>query len=183
VKKILAGIADLIGRDIVIRVERKRIDKGYMDGFAVGMSDDLLLLHLVEGSTLMLNGYAALRLRDISFWRVDETFVTRALRLLERRPSAPDGIDLADWPALIASAQRLYPLLMIEMEKKIPGCGYIGRLIKQTKRHIVLNEVNPEGHWEAKKTWFPRSDITQVEFGDGYTETLATLVAHETAAY
>jgi len=182
VKKSLAGIADLIGKDSVIRVERKRIDKGYVDGFVVGMSDGLLLLHVVEGSTLLLNGYAALRLRDISFWRADETFVTRALRLLDRRLLVPDGIDLADWSVLIASAQRLYPLLMIEMEKKIPGCGYIGRLIKQTKRHVVLKEVNPEGHWEAKKTWFPLSDITQVGFGDGYTETLAAWVAHETAA-
>lgn len=181
-KKSLSGLADLVGQDVIIRVERKGIDEHRIDGFVVAVSDGLMLLHLVEGNTLLLNGYSALRLRDISSWRTDETFVPRALRLLERRPALPDGVSLTDWPSLIASAQQQFPLVMIETEKKTPGCGYIGLLVKQTKRHAVLKEVSPKGLWEENETTFASRDITQVKFGDGYIQSLAALVAHEAAA-
>ena len=181
-KKCLLGLAALIGQTEIVRVERKGIDENHVDGFVIAISDSLLLLHLVDGSTLQLVGYSALRLRDISSWRADETFIARALRLFERRPVPPDGVSLADWPSLIASAQQREPLVMIETEKKAPGCGYIGLLVRQTKRYAVLKEVSPNGRWEEEETKFAFSDITQVEFGDGYTRTLAALVAHEAAA-
>lgn len=178
-KKSLLGLADLIGQTEIVRVKRKGIDENHIDGFVIAISDSLLLLHLVDGNTLQLDGYSALRLRDISSWRMDETFIARALRLLERWPAPPDGVSLADWPSLIASTQQREPLVMIKTEKKAPGCGYIGLLVRQTKRHAVLKEVSPSGCWREEETKFAFSDITQVMFGDGYTQTLAVLVAHE----
>lgn len=177
-KKRLAGLRDFIGQDTVVRVERKRFDEENLDGFVVGMSDVLLLLQPVEGDTLLLNGYSVVRLRDVSSWRVDPTFVTRALRLLGRKPVVPEGIGLSDWPLLLASAQQKYPFLMIETEMKAPGCGFIGRVMKQTTRRIHLEEVDPRGYW-AGVTKFACKDITQVGFDDGYTTALAALVAAE----
>src|SRR5437016_3388372 len=79
VKKGVAEIADFVGQDVVVRVDRKPIDENLLDGFVVGISDKLLLLHVVDGSTLLLNGYSTVRLSDIRAFRVDETFISRAL--------------------------------------------------------------------------------------------------------
>lgn len=92
-----------------------------------------------------------------------------------------NDIDLTEWSTLIASAQMCYTLVMIEMEQKEPGCAFIGKVAKQTARYVSLKKVNPQGEWDEKEK-FPFKNITQVEFGDGYTGALAHLVAHEEAA-
>src|SRR5207244_3608196 len=110
----------------------------------------------------------------------DESFISRALRLFGREPVIPVGIDLSDWAGLLTSVQRRYPLLMIETEKKEPGCGFIGRVVKQTARRMVLETVNTQGRW-ADKQKFAFKDITQVVFDDGYVNALADLIMHEAA--
>ena len=175
-RKCVAGIADFMGQNAIIRVDRKPVDEHLLDGFVVGMSDKLLLLHVVDGSTLLLNGYSAIRLSDIHSYHVDETFVTRALRLLDRKPIVPEGIDLSGWAELLASVQRKYPLVLIETEKKEPGCGFIGRVAKQTTRYAALEKINTKGQWDETEQ-FAFKDITQVEFDDGYVNALAHLVA------
>ncbi len=177
-KKHLAGLAKFVGQDIVIRVDRKPVDKNLLDGFVVGVGEKLLLLHLVDGSTLQLNGYSAIRLSDVRSYRVDETFVTRALRLLDRKPVAPAGVNLTGWGELIASLQHHNPAVTIETEKKAPGCCFIGRAIKLTKRYVALKKINPEGQWDETER-FTFKDITQVEFDDGYTAALTYLVEYE----
>lgn len=180
-KKKLYGLTELIGQDVVVRIDRKPLDKDSLDGFVVGVSGKLLLLHLVEGNNLYLHGYAAVRLEDIRSYRVDTTFVTRALRLLDRKPIVPTNIDLTDWESLLDSLKNRYPLLMIEMEQKRPGVGFVGQIARQTPRSVRLEEVNPHGEW-GKIERFAYKDITQVTFDNGYVNALAQLVEHEAAA-
>ena len=177
-KKCLIGITDYIGKDIIIRIDRKTIDARYPEGFVVGLSDRLLLLQEIDSTSLVPDGYLVLRLSDISAYRVDTTFITRALRLLNRKPILPPEIDLTDWANLLTSVQRQYPLLMIETEKIAPKCGFIGRIIHQTARYVELEEVDMQGEWDEKEQ-FAFKDITQVAFGNGYISALAYLIAHK----
>jgi hypothetical protein len=178
-KKRLDGLAEMFGQDRVVRIARTRIDEFDILGFVVGLSDDLLLLQVIDGNTLFFSGYSVIRLRDITSWRFDNTFVDRSLRLLDRIPVVPDAIQLADWPSLISSAKRRSPLIMIEMEKKVPGKLWVGRVARQTKRSVAMIDVDPDGHWAPRQTKSPYSDITRVQFGDAYSEALAMLVEHE----
>src|SRR5258708_6029087 len=173
-KKKLAGLADFVGEDIVIRVDRKPIDKHLLEGFVVGVSERLLLLHLVDGNTLLLGGYAAVRLSDIRSYRVDESFVTRALLLMDTKPAVPDSVDLTDWASLLASLKNRFPLLMIEMEQKEPGCGFVGQVARQTSRYVTLEEVDTQGMW-AESERFAYKNITQVGVDNGYFNALARL--------
>ena len=180
-KKKLIGITDLIGQDIVVRIDRRPIDKYPLEGFVVGVSGKLLLLHLVDGNTLLVSGYAVVRLSDIRSYRVDKTFVTRALRLIERRPVVPDGVDLTDWESVLTSLKNRFSLLMIEMEKKEPGCGFVGQIARQTPRYVKLEKVDTKGRW-TKMERFAYKDITQIGFDNGYINALVHLVEHEAAA-
>lgn len=180
-KKKLIGITDLIGQDIVVCIDRKPMDKQPLEGFVVGVSGRLLLLHLVDGNTLLLSGYAVVRLSDIRSYRVDKTFVTRALRLMERTPVVPDGVDLTDWESVLASLKNRCPLLLIAMEKKEPGCGFVGQVARQTSRYVKLEEIDTKGRWTRLER-FAYKDITQIEFDTGYINALAHLVEYEAAA-
>ena len=175
-KKKLVGIADFVEQDVVVRLDRKPIDEFGLDGFVVGISEKLLCLHIVDGKTLMLNGYSIVRLSDIRSYKVDETaFIDRALRLLGRVPIAPDGFDLSGWGALLASVQLKYPLVAISTEKDAPRCLFIGSLVKHTKRSVVIEAVDVSGHWDGRQE-FAYKDITMVDLGDGYVSALAAVM-------
>jgi hypothetical protein len=178
-KKKLAGIAELVGQDVMVRLNRKPIDNFSLDGFVVGFSDKLLCLHVVDGKTLMLNGYSIVRLSDIHSYRVDEAaFIDRALRLLGRVPIAPDGFDLSGWGLLLSSVQPRYSLVSISTEKDASRCLFIGRLVKHTKRSVVIEAVDVGGHWEGQQE-FAYKDITMLDLGDGYVNALAAVMADE----
>ena len=178
-KKKLAGIADLVGQDVVVRLDRKPIDNFGLDGFVVSVSEKLLCLHVVDGKTLMLNGYSIVRLSDIRSYQVDEAaFIDRALRLLGRVPIAPDGFDLSGWGPLLSSVQLKYSLVSISTEKDAPGCLFIGRLVKTSRRSVVIEAVDVGGRWEGRQK-FAYKDITMLDLGDGYVNALAAVMAHE----
>jgi hypothetical protein len=178
VKDILKGLAKTVGQDILAQLDRKPIDDYLLNGFIVGMSDRLVLLHVVDGSTLILNGYAAVRLADIKRFSADDAFVYRALRLLDQKPVIPSGINLSDWRSLLTSANEKYPLIMIECEKKEPGCGLIGRVEKLTAREVRLKKIDSQARWIETES-FQLRDITQVTFDNGYINALSLVAAHE----
>lgn len=178
-KKRLAGMADLVGQDSVVRLDRKPLDKFSLDGFVVGLSRKLLCLHVIDGRTLLSNGYAVVRLPDIHSYCVDEkAFIDRALRLLGRMPASLDAADLSGWRSLLKSVQPQYPFVTIRMEKGAPGCAFIGKMVKHSARSVVIEAVSVSGHWEGRQE-FAYKDITMVELGDGYVNSLAALMTHE----
>ena len=181
-KRRLAGLADFVGQDIVVRIDRKPLDKFSLDGLVIGMSGRLLCLHVVDDKTLMMNGYAVVRLSDIRSFQVDETaFIDRALRLLRRTPIVPEAIDLSSWGPLLTWVQSQYPLVTICTEQDAPGCAFIGKLVSHSARSVVVEAVSVSGHWDGQQE-FAFKEITMVEFGDGYVNALTALIAHETSS-
>lgn len=174
-KKEIAELKQFVGEEIVVRVDRQPLDHYPIHGFVVGISAKLLLIQVIDGSTLQLNGYSALRICDIRSWSIDKTFVYQALRLLGRHPVVPTDIELLNWSELLTYAQRKYGLVLIESENKKYGCGYIGSVVKQTTHCITLKQVNTEGQWDKTRK-FAFKDITQVTFDDGYTQALSFLL-------
>ncbi len=177
-KKSLAGIADFVGSDTVVYLNRKPIDEFSLDGFVVGVSEKLLCLHIVDGKTLMLNGYAIVRLSDIRSYRTDEaSFISRALRLLGRKPVIPNAFDLSGWGTLLSSVQPHYPLVMISTEKDVPRCVFIGKLREHSARSVVIEAVGVDGHWDGRQE-FAYKDITMIDLGDGYVNALAAVMTN-----
>ena len=168
----------LIGQDTPIRVERKRIDKFGMDGFVVGLSDNILLLHRIHGNSLQLDGYRALRLKDITEWSIDVSFIPRALRLLGRSPIVLNDVPLDNWPGLVVWVLNNYDLVHIEREKERPDSLYIGKLGVIKKQSLMLREIGTDAVWDDEPTKHSWRSITQVGFGGGYSEALAALSKH-----
>lgn len=180
-KKRLKGLSEAFTNGRLVRVNRKRIDEHELNGYVVGLSDDLLLMHEVDGSTLLLNGYETVRLKDVQSFREDASFVASYLPRRNIRPVVPKEIDLTGWPSLIASVARQNSLFMIETEEAEPGVGFIGRIEKLTTRILRLKKVDPKGIWITSED-FKMKDITKVSFADGYIQALEWLVAYDERA-
>ncbi len=154
---------------------RKSIEKYQIQGFVVGSSNKLLLLHVIEGNNLHLRGYCAIPLSDITSFKADKTFITRALQLQGKKPIVPAGIDLTDRRELLESAQQKYPLLNVHTEKIAPDRCFIGRIVKQKTRCITLQTINMKGQWASERR-FAFKDITRLEFDTGYVNALSDVI-------
>ena len=163
-------------RQLVI-LRRKSIDDNRLDGYIVGLSKKWVLLHLVDGSVLTLNGYCAVRLKDISSFKVGAGFVDEYLQLREQYPVEAPQIDVCGLLSLLRSVSKSFSLFMIEREKVEPGIGFIGVVEKLTKRNLWLEKLDSKARWIGSEK-FGLKDVTLVSFGDGYTEALAWMDVH-----
>lgn len=176
-KKVLTRLMD---RGRFVTLDRKPLDPFKLEGFIVGVSNRLVMLHVVDGSTLDFNGYAAVRLRDLQSVATKPSFVPRALKLLGRHAVRPHGLDLTGWPELLATAAEQFPLIWLALEKQHPGCGYPGKLKKLTKRSVHLRYADPQARWDGIEK-YALQHITQVNLGDGYVNGLWAVLEHSKA--
>ena len=175
-------LAPFLHTNTLLGIRRDAIDDHELSGFLVGLSDDLLLLHLINGSTLDFNGYVALRVSDLTACASDKGFIGRAFAVLNRVPASPPfAANLDNMGAFLASVQAQYPLVLLEAEEAEPGHLFIGRIVWQTAQTVHLYKVNYEGVWDEEED-FELSDVTQAAAGDLYVEALAALLAHENRA-
>lgn len=169
--KHFAALAALRGTEEMVRIEHKLPSSKHSTGYPVGVSEKLLLLHVLEPDTFRLNGYLAVRLKDIISCNTDDTWVSRGARLIGCKPVVPDSVDMTDRPALVSSIQRTYPILMLETEEKEPDIAFAGEVIRQTKQYVTLKHINRQGLWTGEENFFFK-DITRLIFGDGYVSVL-----------
>ncbi len=160
----------------LIQIYRPAVDPYELLGYAVGLSDRLLMIQAVDGDCLALNGYTVVRRSQVKRWSADSSFVGRAHRLLGREPAEPEGIDLETWERLLASARDRYPLVSLELEKATPGTLYIGTILSLDLRAVTLRTVDTKAEWIEPES-FPLRDLTRVAFGDGYSLALAAVMA------
>jgi len=177
-KKRFEPLKDLIGTNTPIQVRRKGIDEHSLDGFVVGLSEKLLLLHVINGDDLLLNGYSAIRIQDITSWKIDEGFVTCAMRHYGREPVVPTQIDCDNWSVLLASGQKAYTFVSIETARNESGCCFIGPITKQKSRSITLRHATSKAVWGDEEK-FRLRDITKVDLDNGYVNALIEVMREE----
>ena len=166
------------GREALIGVTRG-FDGRTWRGFVAGLDGDWVLMHVLSGPTMRLNGYVALRVADLTEIEDDETFAPLALRLAGERPRPQLDLLLLDLPGLLSSATPLFPLLAIFREKTPTGGCYIGKIADLGRKKFALRVVNRGGEWVDEPYKFRYKDVTRIDLGDGYLDAL-WLVARRT---
>lgn len=154
---------------------KTRFDDLTTTGFAVASSDSLILFHRLDTDTFRLNGYTVLRQKDIRLYRVFDTVESwqfRAVSHFHLKPVRPTGISVASLPALVKSVSLRYPLLTFHPERKDPDVCYIGPLVSMTERTFTIEDLDSNGEWSGPRR-MKFSDVTRVDFGDGYAGALA----------
>ncbi|MBB6048397.1 hypothetical protein [Armatimonas rosea] len=149
---------------------RRAFDGRPWRGFVVGVSETLVVFHVLSSGTMRLNGYTAIRLKDIQECTEDDTFAPTALKLMGERPRPQPDLLFVDIPGLLSSVGAHFPLLEVYQEKTNPSF-YIGRVVGFGKKKVHLQAVSRGGEWgDIHK--FSCADITRIDFGDGYDQAL-----------
>jgi len=150
------------------------MDESPWQGFLVAESESLVVLHRIS-DRFDLDGYCAFLRKDIvsiakSFEKCD--LIQRALRLNRQDPAAPKRIDCTSVRSLMESAQAEFGVLVIEREKVQSDEVQVGTIRMTSEDTYVLRSLSVNAEWENDDRPFRYRDVTKLEFGAGYEQTL-----------
>jgi hypothetical protein len=167
-------LVDAMHRRMLVRLRRENGQRESMGGFVVAVGERWMLLHEVDGNTLRLNGYVAIRLKHVAAAALDDSFAVRALVLRGDEPVAQPDLLIDDLPGMLSSVNAHFPLVTIELFKTHPNTCFIGRVGELDTETVTLSLIDARARWSRSES-FKLKDITQVQFGDGYSEALWTV--------
>src|ERR1044071_4885349 len=127
----------------MVRIARHRLEPRtvYSDGFVMGVSGELVMLHALS-DRLDLDGYEIVRLRDLTECTGDferRGVYEAALRLKESHPQPVAGIRLDGIEAAIESANSLFPVIVLHRERVAPDEVAIGRVARSEEHTSELH--------------------------------------------
>ena len=158
----------------IVSITRKAFDESPWYCFVVQESE-----HYVVGQHISdrydLDGYRVFRKKDIT--TVEESFDKRdflevALRVKGLTPLPPKPLELSSMRALMESAQQQFGVLIIKREKLHPDELEVGTVRMASEKTYVLRWLTPGAEWENDDRPFRYQDVTMVEFGGEYENTL-----------
>jgi hypothetical protein len=159
----------------LVEAQRRPKSLDALRGFIVDLSDSLLLVHRLHEDSFRLNGYAAIRLKDVArvrFFDSPSEWQCRAVEHFSLRAKKPARIGVASLGDLLASVGRAYPLVAVYTEKKQPDVCFIGEVAQVTATTLTLEELDCNGAW-CRPRRISLADITRVDFAGGYEQALA----------
>ena len=174
-------LAEIVGSRTLVQIDRSPMDRYKITGYVVGLSEKLILLHLVQDQVMQLNGYVCVRCSDVKHIRVyseDKDFMSRVLPLLGAAPVPQPDLDITGIFSLLSSARDRFAVLGIENERADPNAIFIGAVESLSSKTLILRQIDTAGHW-MEPSEFRLKDITKVVLGDGYQASLSLLVRHE----
>lgn len=173
VRSVLARAQEL---QALVRVSRARLEpEAASTGYVLATTADLVLIQKLS-DRIDLDGYEILRIRDID--RADtefkhREFYLRALELKGEEVKYPRGVQTETLTRVIETAAERYGVVVISRERKFPDEVAIGRLRATLKTGIRIDWVTPSAELEEDDTLYRYADITRLEFGGTYEQTLA----------
>jgi hypothetical protein len=170
-KKVVALLEKARRDGSLFRINRAR-DTLAWGGFVVGLGDEWMLLHELDGNWMRLNGYIAFRVQDIERVKPHTSFAARALELCGERAFPQPDILLLDLPGLLSSADAHFPLVTIHLDDEGTDSFRVGRVQKTTEKTVTLRKIDVEANWVQEPERFRLRNITRVEFGGGYETAL-----------
>ncbi|MCU7826685.1 hypothetical protein [Kitasatospora sp. DSM 101779] len=159
----------------LIRVGRSIRGADRIDGFAVAASPGWTVLAVC--TDVQLDGWSAVRTADITEVRRrgDDTCLTiRALRRRGQWPVRPPlpAVPPDDLPGLLQAAGRGFGLIAVGRERQQPDACWIGAVAELRPKSLRLHEVDPDARWHPDVSGFRFKDITRIDFGGRYEQTL-----------
>ncbi|MEV8533825.1 hypothetical protein [Streptomyces sp. NPDC051211] len=173
--KIRARLDEAVGSGALVRLRRSMPGAERLEGFVVGTGTEWTLMAVCKD--IQLDGWAAVRTADITKVRRrgDETCLT--VRALRRRGEWPvrapvPAVPLDGLPALADAASRGFGLISLHAERQVPDACWIGEVTELRPKSLRIREVDTEAQWRSTPSRFRFKDVTRVDFGGRYEQTL-----------
>ncbi|MBV7540311.1 hypothetical protein [Acidovorax sp. sic0104] len=154
----------------LVSIRRRDVDDYGIQGFLVGISDDLLALEYVYD--FQIDGLMILRRSDITEVKRTATdeFQERLLKREGVRPGTqqPVQFELASWQCAIEQLSKHYPLMILERELGPSPEFVIGKPLRTTKAQVEFHTFTGVGQWSDKKVRLKYSQMTCLQVNTRY---------------
>jgi hypothetical protein len=154
----------------LVSIRRQDVDDYGIQGFLVGLSDDLLAVEYVYD--FQIDGLMVLRRSDITEVRRTATdeFQERLLKKEGIRPGAqtPMPLALERWEPLIRQLSSHHPLMILERELGPSPSLAIGRPVRITAAQVEFQTFSGTGKWAPKNERLRYSQLTCLQVNTRY---------------
>ena len=163
---------------VPVTIHRRALgpDADGLDGVVLATGAWTLVAALTEWAHS--DGYALIRTGDVTKVRrvrkANQRFIERAAGALGAwpLPGPTVEVDLSSTHALLRAVERSGHLLAVHAEDASPGQYFPGMVEELTEEGLGLWFVDTAGRWERAPKWFTLDEITRVEVGTRYLDTL-----------
>ncbi|MFZ0745869.1 MAG: hypothetical protein WAM85_15780 [Terracidiphilus sp.] len=172
-RKKASQLAEALNDKTIVRFSSP-YEPGWTDCYVLDIGSEFFLLSVIDDNQ-KFNGFQCSRISDVRRMRVPAPyadFVLAALLKLGQRINSKPDIDLSSLPALLKSANALFPLVTIHRGRMKPDECVVGKVLDISESNLLLRTIDPGAVWDEKPSKFRLSDITRVDFGGGYEEAL-----------
>lgn len=146
------------------------IDGHSIQGFLVGLSDELVALEYVYD--FQIDGLMVLRRSDITEVRrtVTSEFQECLLEQEGIRPGGqePAALALEGWRSVIEQVAQFHPLMILERELGPAPEFSIGRQVRATAAQVEFRHFSGVAKWTAKTERLKYSQITSLQVNSRY---------------
>lgn len=146
-------------------------------GFIVAEGKSLVALHQVSDS-YRLDGYCIMRREELASCVTrfkKRSLISMALQLKDQAPVRPAGLQIGSMRLAMTSAQEQFGVVVIHREKVQPGEVEVGVIRMSTDQTYVLRWLSTLAKWESDDRAFRYRDVTLLEFGTEYDQTLLAI--------
>ena len=173
-------LGELRSDHVLVDIRRDEIGGGDLRGFVADLSDELVLLDIVNDG-VRGDGHAIILRDDITFLRWD-TVAMRAWQRSVDAPAYPESpgltIDLSDWRSVIASLESQDRLLTFHRERMDGSVCYIARELDLSFDLVVGLQVSTEGEEDGRFA-LRVGYLTRLDFDGSYERGLGRMMGIE----
>jgi hypothetical protein len=170
-------------RDKALVKFTRPFEDGSVNGYVMDIGPEFFLVALVEDAS-RFNGFQCFRLSDVRELEVPSrysAFAEAALKKRGRRMPKRPPVDVRNLQRLITTANRAFPLVTIHRERADADVCHIGRVVHLSRDRVSLIEIGPNALWDDKPETYRLREITRVDFGCEYEESLHLVGGRATA--
>ena len=110
--------------------------------------------------------------KDYELYDDPASFDALLLKIKKVKPKEKPAVSIDSIADLIKTTSEIFPLVVIHREKIDNEVCWIGKVAEIKKKSFLLKSIDPNAEWEEELTKVPFKDVTRVEFGNGYENSL-----------
>ena len=152
----------------------RRGDLPRLYGFVVGLGLTWVALATLDERE-MIDGWSLVRLKTVTTLRVEpdpDCFEVRVLKARSQWPPATLDAPLDKLTKILDWAQQHEAILSVHTTSE---CFLVGRVKSVGRRRVHFRTISYRGRWQRKPRSHRLADITRIDVGDGYAQTLLSL--------
>ena len=182
-KSVLARLERAQEHQLLVHVRRWIPDADRLEGFVVGIGNEWVTLQRLS-DRIAFDGWHLLRLKDVQAVSTvpdSDCFEIKALKARKLWPPTSPGLDLDDVNGVLRAVSAATPMVSVFDEFDRPDACWIGNVVSLDESKLHLLEVDTHAGWRRKPRRFDPADITRIDFGGGYEESLRLVAGYPPA--